>query len=65
MEETHQRLSGQLEIFTSIEIIKINSEVKESIRNCGYDGTAIYIEDKENKVNQLHIISQGSQEQED
>jgi hypothetical protein len=65
MEETHQRLSDQVEIFTSIEIIKNNKELKESIRNSGYDGTAIYIEDKENKVNQLHIISQGSQEQED
>lgn len=65
MEEKHQELPKHIEIYSSNELIKQNKDLDTSIVHSGYDGTAIYIEDEANQVNQVHIISQGSQEQED
>ncbi|MDE5052468.1 hypothetical protein NDK25_09380 [Niallia taxi] len=65
LEETLQALPKNIEIYSSNELIKQNKELDTNITSSGYDGTAIYIEDKSNQINQLHIISQGSQEKED
>lgn len=65
MEETHLELPKHIEIYSSNELIKQNKDLDSSVVHSGYDGTAIYIEDETNQVNQVHIISQGSQEQED
>ncbi|XBO87418.1 DUF6792 domain-containing protein [Bacillus licheniformis] len=55
-EETNKELPKDIEIYTSKEILQNkNSSVKSS----GYDGTAIYIQDKNHGTNQLQIISQG------
>ncbi|AJO59855.1 hypothetical protein P4V37_15615 [Bacillus subtilis] len=64
-EETHRDLPKNLEIYTSNELIKKNSKIDTSIRESGYDGTAIYIKDDKQHVNQLHIISEGSADNED
>ncbi|MEC1446856.1 hypothetical protein P9D36_05670 [Bacillus haynesii] len=61
-EETNKELPKDIEIYTSKEILQNkNSSVKSS----GYDGTAIYIQDKNHGTNQLQIISQGSADNED
>lgn len=65
LEETFQKLPENIKIYTSHELIKQNKNIEASIWQSGYDGTAIYIEENENQINQLHIISQGSQEQKD
>ncbi len=65
LEETQQELPKNIEIYSSNELIKQNKDLDTNITSSGYDGTAIYIEDKSNEINQLHIISQGSQEKED
>lgn len=64
-EETHRDLPKSVEIYTSNELIKKNSKIDISIRESGYDGTAIYIKDDKQHVNQLHIISEGSADNED
>ncbi|MED3625746.1 hypothetical protein P4478_00690 [Bacillus subtilis] len=64
-EETHRDLPKNLEIYTSNELIKKNSKIDTSIRESGYDCTAIYIKDDKQHVNQLHIISEGSADNED
>ncbi|MCT2347625.1 hypothetical protein M4D71_26120 [Niallia taxi] len=65
LEETQRELPKNIEIYSSNELIKQNKDLDTNITSSGYDGTAIYIEDKSNAINQLHIISQGSQEKED
>lgn len=65
LEETQRELPKNIEIYSSNELIKQNKDLDTNITSSGYDGTAIYIEDKSNEINQLHIISQGSQEKED
>ncbi|APH66325.1 DUF6792 domain-containing protein [Bacillus sp. LR_5] len=64
-EETHQDLPENVEIYSSNELIKKNSKVDTSIRESGYDGTAIYIKDDKQHINQLHIISEGSADNKD
>lgn len=64
-EETHQELPKNIEIYTSNELIKKNSDVDTSVRKSGYDGTAIYIKDDKQHINQLHVISEGSADNED
>ncbi|WP_258728199.1 DUF6792 domain-containing protein [Bacillus atrophaeus] len=56
-EETNKELPVDIEIYTSKELLKNKDSV---IKNSGYDGTAIYINDDRNERNQLHVISQGS-----
>lgn len=65
IEETFQKLPADIEIFTSNEVIKQSKRLEVSFRQSGYDGTAIYLQSKGSEINQLHIISQGSQEKED
>ncbi|POD87644.1 DUF6792 domain-containing protein [Bacillus subtilis] len=57
-EETNQNLPKDIEIYTSKELIKKNNQKDKSIKESGYDGTAIYIKDSENQIDQLHIISE-------
>ncbi|MGM0860870.1 hypothetical protein RUL31_18000 [Bacillus atrophaeus] len=57
-EETHLDLSQDIEIYTSKELLQQNKD--NSIKHSGYDGTAIYIKDKEQHIDQLQIISEGS-----
>ncbi|MEK5096360.1 DUF6792 domain-containing protein [Bacillus sp. FSL W8-0848] len=57
-EETKQKLTQNIEIYTSKEIVKQNKE-------SGYDGTAIHIVDKKHNIDQLHIISEGSADNKD
>ncbi|MCG3231514.1 hypothetical protein HXV89_20175 [Bacillus subtilis] len=64
-EETNQNLPKDIEIYTSKELIKKNNQKDKSIKESGYDGTAIYIKDSENQIDQLHIISEGSADNED
>ncbi|MHC5562389.1 DUF6792 domain-containing protein [Bacillus spizizenii] len=64
-EETNQNLPEDIEIYTSKELIKKNNQKDKSIKESGYDGTAIYIKDSENQIDQLHIISEGSADNED
>ncbi|MDA7025264.1 hypothetical protein PJ311_01415 [Bacillus sp. CLL-7-23] len=61
-EETNKELPKDMKIYTSKELLK-NKDA--SIKNSGYDGTAIYIKDKKHDTDQLQIISQGSQEDRD
>ncbi|MCG8398400.1 hypothetical protein LWS67_18035 [Bacillus atrophaeus] len=56
-EETNKELPVDIEIYTSKELLKNKDSV---IKNSGYDGTAVYINDDKNERNQLHVISQGS-----
>ncbi|MCL6426691.1 DUF6792 domain-containing protein [Bacillus subtilis] len=64
-EETNQNLPKDIDIYTSKELIKKNNQKDKSIKESGYDGTAIYIKDSENQIDQLHIISEGSADNED
>ena len=64
-EETNQNLPKDIEIYTSKELIKKNNQQDKSIKESGYDGTAIYIKDSKNQIDQLHIISEGSADNED
>ncbi len=64
-EETHRDLPENVEIYTSYELIKKNSKIDTSIKDSGYDGTAIYIKDEKQHIKQLHIISEGSADNED
>ncbi|MDU0155257.1 DUF6792 domain-containing protein [Bacillus cabrialesii] len=64
-EETNQNLPKDIEIYTSKELIKKNNQKDKSIKESGYDGTAIYVKDSENQIDQLHIISEGSADNED
>ncbi|MFC9319768.1 DUF6792 domain-containing protein [Bacillus subtilis] len=64
-EETNQNLPKDIEIYPSKELIKKNNQKDKSIKESGYDGTAIYIKDSENQIDQLHIISEGSADNED
>ncbi|MFV9831093.1 DUF6792 domain-containing protein [Bacillus stercoris] len=64
-EETNQNLPKDIEIYTSKELIKKNNQKDKSIKESGYDGTAIYIKDSKNQIDQLHIISEGSADNED
>ncbi|MCY8893659.1 hypothetical protein MOD50_10550 [Bacillus spizizenii] len=64
-EETNQILPKDIEIYTSKELIKKNNQQDKSIKESGYDGTAIYIKDSKNQIDQLHIISEGSADNED
>lgn len=57
-EETHLDLSQDIEIYTSKELLQQNKG--NSIKHSGYDGTVIYIKDKEQHIGQLQIISEGS-----
>lgn len=57
-EETNKDLTQSIEIYTSKDLVKQNKE-------SGYDGTAIHIVDKKHKVDQLHIISEGSADNKD
>ncbi|MBM7540491.1 DUF6792 domain-containing protein [Amphibacillus cookii] len=60
LEETRQYLPDHIEIYPSSELIKYNDDLPEDVRQSGYDGTAIYLSDPDNQINQVHIISQGS-----
>ncbi|MBM7540489.1 DUF6792 domain-containing protein [Amphibacillus cookii] len=60
LEETRQYLPDHIEIYPSSELIKYNDDLSEDIRQSGYDGTAVYLSDPDNQINQVHIISQGS-----
>ncbi|WP_017470468.1 DUF6792 domain-containing protein [Amphibacillus jilinensis] len=53
-------MPDHIDIYPSSELIKYNDDLPEDIRQSGYDGTAIYLSDSDNKINQVHIISQGS-----
>ncbi|CAI6324539.1 hypothetical protein NRS6131_19065 [Bacillus subtilis] len=59
-EETNSELPKEVEIYTSHELIQENKNIDKRIRDSGYDGTAIYIKEKKNDIEQLHIISEGS-----
>ncbi|MGO1135360.1 DUF6792 domain-containing protein [Bacillus subtilis] len=59
-EETNSELPKEIEIYTSHELIQENKNIDKRIRDSGYDGTAIYIKEKKNDIEQLHIISEGS-----
>ncbi|MDN5389063.1 MULTISPECIES: DUF6792 domain-containing protein [Bacillus] len=61
-EETNKELPKDIEIYTSKEILQNKDS---SVKSSGYDGTAIYIQDKNHGTNQLQIISQGSADNED
>ncbi|MFC8151976.1 DUF6792 domain-containing protein, partial [Bacillus paralicheniformis] len=61
-EETNKELPKDIEIYTSKEILQNKDS---SVKSSGYDGTAIYIQDKNHATNQLQIISQGSADNED
>ncbi|MDA1476812.1 DUF6792 domain-containing protein [Bacillus changyiensis] len=61
-EETNKELPKDIKIYTSKELLK-NKDA--SIKNSGYDGTAIHIKDKKHDTDQLQVISQGSQEDRD
>ncbi|NPC94507.1 hypothetical protein HOO54_20325 [Bacillus sp. WMMC1349] len=62
-EETHQELTEDIEIYTSKEILEQNKD--KTLKDSGYDGTAIHIKDGEQNIDQLHIISEGSADNED
>ncbi|WP_369888345.1 DUF6792 domain-containing protein [Bacillus halotolerans] len=64
-EETNQNLPKDIEIYTSKELIKKDNQQDKSIKESGYDGTAIYIKDSKNEIDQLHIISEGSADNDD
>ncbi|MES9688699.1 DUF6792 domain-containing protein, partial [Bacillus sp. JJ353] len=53
----NKELPKDIDIYTSNELLK---KTDYSIKNSGYDGTAIYIKDKKHHTNQLQIISEGS-----
>ncbi|UQZ47487.1 hypothetical protein M1D69_03610 [Bacillus sp. PK3-037] len=59
-EETNSELPNEIEIYTSHELIQENKNIDKRIKDSGYDGTAIYIKEKKNDIEQLHIISEGS-----
>ncbi|MGY0656313.1 DUF6792 domain-containing protein [Bacillus subtilis] len=59
-EETNSELPKEIEIYTSHELIQEKKNIDKRIRDSGYDGTAIYIKEKKNDIEQLHIISEGS-----
>lgn len=61
-EETNKELPKDIKIYTSKEILQNKDS---SVKRSGYDGTAIYIQDKTHDTNQLQIISQGSADNED
>jgi|GEM_PF-1158572 len=61
-EETNKELPKDIKIYTSKEILQNKDS---SVKSSGYDGTAIYIQDKTHDTNQLQIISQGSADNED
>lgn len=61
-EETNKELPKNIKIYTSKEILQNKDS---SVKRSGYDGTAIYIQDKTHDTNQLQIISQGSADNED
>ncbi|WP_396278950.1 DUF6792 domain-containing protein [Bacillus paralicheniformis] len=62
-EETNHELKENIEIFTSKEILEHSND--KTISQSGYDGTAIHIKDKTKHIDQLHIISEGSADNED
>lgn len=59
-EETNSELPKEIEIYTSHELIQENKNIDKQIKDSGYDGTAIYIKEKKNDIEQLHVISEGS-----
>ncbi|WP_458117731.1 DUF6792 domain-containing protein [Bacillus sp. PK6-026] len=61
-EETNKELPKDIKIYTSKEILQNKDS---SVKSSGYDGTAVYIQDKTHDTNQLQIISQGSADNED
>ncbi|MCY8267561.1 DUF6792 domain-containing protein [Bacillus haynesii] len=61
-EETNKELPKDIKIYTSKEILQNKDS---SVKSSGYDGTAIYIQDKTHDTNQIQIISQGSADNED
>ncbi len=56
IEETGEELLADMKVYTSNESNDLESD---------YDGTAIYFENEEKSVNQLYVISQGSNDQGD
>ncbi|QHZ48759.1 DUF6792 domain-containing protein [Bacillus sp. NSP9.1] len=62
-EETNHELTEEIEIYTSKEILQQNKD--KTLKNSGYDGTAIHLKDKKRHIDQLHIISEGSADNED
>ncbi|WP_144558137.1 DUF6792 domain-containing protein [Shouchella miscanthi] len=56
IEETGEELPADMKVYTSNESNDLESD---------YDGTAIYFENEEKNINQLYVISQGSNDQGD
>src|SRR5690625_2305483 len=59
MEETGQQLSADISVFTSSESKKLKND------NSGYDGTALHFHSEENNINEVYVISQGTQDLDD
>lgn len=55
-EETNSELPKEIEIYTSHELIQENKNIDKRIRDSGYDGTAIYIKEKKNDIEQNFFI---------
>ncbi|MFT0802704.1 DUF6792 domain-containing protein [Bacillus swezeyi] len=62
-EETNHELPEDIEIFTSKEVLQQSKD--KTINHSGYDGTAIHIKDETKHIDQLHILSEGSADNED
>ncbi|KMM63105.1 hypothetical protein ACH95_04060 [Bacillus glycinifermentans] len=62
-EETNHELKVDIDIYTSNEVLQQTKE--KAVKESGYNGTAIHIKDKKQHINQLHIISEGSADNED
>lgn len=59
LEETGQQLSADISVFTSSESKKLQND------NSGYDGTALHFYSEENNINEVYVISQGTQDLDD
>lgn len=60
VEETGKPLSANIEVVRSSEIQEVNNRVPSS-----YDGTAIHFYSKENNINEVYIVSQGTTDTDD
>ncbi|MEC5422973.1 hypothetical protein QGM71_05605 [Virgibacillus sp. C22-A2] len=56
IEEYGKKLGAEIKIFNSSESIRLSDD------QSGYDGTAVYFHSKENNIDELYIISQGTQD---
>ncbi|MDO6657788.1 DUF6792 domain-containing protein [Anaerobacillus sp. 1_MG-2023] len=59
LEEFGEVLPANIDIFHSSESVRLEGDTS------GYDGTAIHFKSKENDINEIYVISQGSQGNDD